>query len=248
MISNYISSQDYFKDFYLFSSFFISSFTHTWWSREPNCLLRRQWQPDRFPIPSSQCLRLQHDKQCMGIFKRIVYIHIYMYIHICTCTYTYMYTCMHIVCTCMHMRRVHTGCQNLLLIWRSGVSFCLWQKWHFCWKCVKYLWEALLKKIFLLGIARITSLEKHCPPPNYWGMGHSTDCIVKQPNTATIKIDLYSYSPVLYCHKSGKLQPKVIKRMSPLGVAHWKFGIESKMPKKWVIAANGDPTARGVGK
>ena len=34
----------------------------------------------------------------------------------------------------------------------------------------------------------------------------------------------------------------VTQRMSPLGVAHWKFEAESEMPQKWVIAANGDPT------
>ena len=129
MISNNISSQYYFKNFYLFSYFIFHFILYTWWSREPNCLLRRQWQPDRFPIPSSLCLRLQHDKLCMGIFKRIVYIYIYVHVHIHICTR---------VCT-LHMCRVHTGCQNLLQIWRSGVSFCLWQKWHFCWKCVKYL-------------------------------------------------------------------------------------------------------------
>ena len=30
-------------------------------------------------------------------------------------------------------------------------------------------------------------------PPIIGAFGHSTDCIVKQPKTATIKIDLYSY-------------------------------------------------------
>ena len=41
--------------------------------------------------------------------------------------------------------------------------------------------------------------------------------------------------------KSGKLQPpQVGKQMRPLGVAHLKFWTESKMPQKWVIAANGE--------
>ena len=35
---------------------------------------------------------------------------------------------------------------------------------------------------------------------------------------------------------------KKVSNCSPIRVAHWKFGIKSKMPKKWVIAANGDPT------
>ena len=38
-------------------------------------------------------------------------------------------------------------------------------------------------------------------PPIIGAFGHSTDCIVKQPKTATIKIHLYSYNPVLCCHK-----------------------------------------------
>ena len=38
-------------------------------------------------------------------------------------------------------------------------------------------------------------------PPIIGALGHSTDYIVKQTKTTTIKIDLYSYSPVLCCHK-----------------------------------------------
>ena len=44
-------------------------------------------------------------------------------------------------------------------------------------------------------------LKNTAHPPIIGALGHSTDCIVKQPKTATIKIDLYSYSPVLCCHR-----------------------------------------------
>ena len=45
-----------------------------------------------------------------------------------------------------------------------------------------------------LKICIFESWKNTAHPPIIGALGHSTDCIVKQPKTATIRIDLYSYS------------------------------------------------------
>ena len=57
-------------------------------------------------------------------------------------------------------------------------------------------------------------------PPIIGLLGHSTDFIVKQPKTATIKIDLYSCSLILCCSKrnSGLMQKLHVQTIKYTGI------------------------------
>ena len=75
-------------------------------------------------------------------------------------------------------------------------------------------------------------LKNTAHPPIIGALGHSTDCIVKQPKTATIKIDLYSYSPVLCCRKRNSglsCRSCLYKQSSTLALENFKFFLHSSV-------------------
>ena len=79
---------------------------------------------------------------------------------------------------------------------------------------------------FIHKICIFESWKNTAHPPIIGALGHSTDCIVKQPKTATIKIDLYSYSPVLCCHKRNSglsCRSCMYKQSSTFALEYLKF-------------------------
>ena len=109
--------------------------------------------------------------------------------------------------TCNYQQHQHFilyACDHTLMFiiqgpaWRSQMhqfrSLCLRLDPHPCHHY--FLMPHCNNKIYIFE-----SWKNTAHPPIIGAFGHSTDCIVKQPKTATIKIYLYSYNPVLCCHK-----------------------------------------------